>query len=93
MQLGELITIDLQSAETKQAVHERFKMCLHFPDWYGANWDAFWDCITAVVPMPAEVRLVNWQGFAQAYPRDMDILQKVLQDYAQLRSGKQILLA
>jgi RNAse (barnase) inhibitor barstar len=87
------MTIDLQGAETKQAVHERFRISLNFPEWYGPNWDAFWDCIIAVVPMPAEVRLVNWQSFAEACPRDMAILRQVVQDYAEAMPSKQLVLA
>jgi RNAse (barnase) inhibitor barstar len=66
--------IDLASCETKEAVHEIFKQKLGFPDLYGANWDAFLDSITALVEMPDEVTLINWQSFALACPRDIQIL-------------------
>ncbi|WP_449555803.1 barstar family protein [Hymenobacter tibetensis] len=28
------------------------RFCSGFPDWCGASWDAFWDCIIAIVEMP-----------------------------------------
>nr|WP_257207653.1 barstar family protein [Bacillus cereus] len=33
-----------------------FKEKLEFPDFYGENWDAFWDCITgSVFPLPNKI--------------------------------------
>ena len=44
--------IDAQAAELEQAgcgtldeVHERIKRAFGFPDYYGENWDAMWDCM------------------------------------------------
>jgi len=86
------LTLDLRGITTKPALHALFKDQLGFPDWYGVSWDAFWDCILAVVEMPEQVTLVNWQEFAQASPKDMDILRKIIEDYAQQSRGKRILL-
>jgi RNAse (barnase) inhibitor barstar len=85
--------IDLGGCETKEALHEIFKQKLEFPDFYGANWDAFWDCINGLVEMPDEVILINWQGFAQACPRDMQILREIIHDYPERNSEKRITLA
>lgn len=87
------MTLDLQGITTKQALHALFKAQLHFPEWYGPSWDAFWDSVIAIVPMPAELRLVHWQEFAAACPHDMAILRRVIEDYAQAMPGKQIVLA
>lgn len=86
------MTLDLPGITTKAELHARFKEQLHFPDWYGANWDAFFDCIVAIVPLPTELRLINWPEFAAAAPRDMAILRRVAADYAQERPGKRIVL-
>jgi ribonuclease inhibitor len=66
---------------------------LHFPDWYGVSWDAFWDAIIAVVEMPDSLGAQRWQGFAHACPRDMQILRQIIDDYHQEKPGKQLLLA
>ncbi len=60
--------ISLTGINTKTALHELFKAELHFPDWYGMSWDAFWDCIVAVVEMPDLLTLTHWDEFAQACP-------------------------
>ena len=38
-------TIDLTDCKHIMDLHERIKVSLSFPDWYGKNWDAFWDMI------------------------------------------------
>ena len=86
-------TLDLTGITTKAALHALFKAQLHFPDWYGPSWDAFFDCIVAVVPMPDELRLVSWQEFAAASPPDMAILHRVVDDYAREVPGRRIVLA
>lgn len=38
--------IDLSQARTTQELHRILGKALHFPDWYGANWDALADSLT-----------------------------------------------
>jgi ribonuclease inhibitor len=87
------VTINLSGIESKVAIHEAFKQQLGFPNWYGPSWDAFWDAIIAVVKMPDEVILRNWQDFAQACPKDMLILRQVIADYQVEKPTKRLLLA
>ncbi|WP_346767010.1 barstar family protein, partial [Vibrio sp. 2-2(9)] len=37
--------IDLVMIENESQLHELMANCLGFPDYYGKNWDAFWDCL------------------------------------------------
>ena len=85
-------TLDLHGITTKAELHALFKKQLHFPDWYGPSWDAFFDCIVAVVPMPDELRLVNWQCFAAASPPDMAILRRIETDYTHEVPGRRLVL-
>lgn len=86
------MTIDLTGIDTKAAFHMLMKRELGFPEWYGVSWDAFWDAIIAVVEMPDTVVLQHWQTFAQACPKDMQILHQIIADYHQTLPGKQLLL-
>ena len=38
--------IDFSEAENHRDIHEILKKSLDFPDYYGANLDALWDCLT-----------------------------------------------
>lgn len=46
--------IDLKEVNTVQELHDLLSTKLGFPDYYGNNWDAFWDMITdtKIVIMP-----------------------------------------
>ena len=87
------LTIDLAGINTKVAIHAAFKQQLGFPDWYGPSWDAFWDAIIAVIEMPDEVTLLKWQEFAQACPKDMQILRQIIADYQEEKPTKRLQLA
>lgn len=87
------MTLNLTGINTKTALHQLFKTELRFPDWYGVSWDAFWDCIVAVVEMPVQLTLTHWDEFAQQCPRDMQILRQIVQDYNQAMAPKCIVLA
>ena len=86
------MTIALANVNTKAAFHMTMKRKLGFPDWYGISWDAFWDAIIAVVEMPDCVILRNWETFAQACPKDTQILREIIIEYHQEVPCKQIVL-
>lgn len=87
------MTLNLSGITTKTSLHHFFKAELQFPDWYGVSWDAFWDCIIAVVEMPAQLTLTHWEEFAQHCPRDMQVLRTIIQDYNQTNAPKRMELA
>lgn len=87
------MTIDLRGITTKPALHALLKQELDFPDWYGPSWDALFDRLVAQPGIPAEVRLLNWQEFAQAAPAEMAILRLVIDDYARENTGRRLVLA
>lgn len=37
--------IDLTDCKYIMDLHERIRVGMDFPDWYGKNWSAFWDMI------------------------------------------------
>jgi RNAse (barnase) inhibitor barstar len=53
---------------------------LGFPEWYGCNWDAFWDAITGSVELPQTLKLVGWSSLQKRLPRDAEQLQRALSD-------------
>ncbi len=40
-----IITLDLTDCKYLGELHERIRIAFGFPEWYGANWDAFWDLL------------------------------------------------
>lgn len=41
-----LIKLDLNGCKRLFELHERIQKAFDFPDWYGKNWDAFWDLLS-----------------------------------------------
>ena len=39
------IDLDLTGCKYLSDIHERIRIAFDFPEWYGANWDAFWDLL------------------------------------------------
>lgn len=54
------ITIDCTPIETPAQLHEQMAQALNFPDWYGNNLDAMFDCLTEVED--TELTLHNWHA-------------------------------
>ncbi|MGO9816113.1 MAG: barstar family protein [Terriglobales bacterium] len=78
----ELIEVNLSSVSNAIELHETLSKALGFPDWYGSNWDAFWDAITGLVEMPSELRFVHWPDFESRLPREAAFLRNALSEGA-----------
>ena len=55
----EKYTIDFTNVKHYLEMHFIIKKELDFPDYYGCNWSAFWDCLTDMVgdaPIHIEIR-------------------------------------
>ena len=50
--------LDLTGCNSWHDMHERFKVALHFPDYYGHNWSAFWDSLS----MESDVEFIEIRG-------------------------------
>jgi len=82
--MNELI-IDLREVNTKQELHNLLSSKFGFPDWYGNNWDAFWEMITdtKTVTMPNRLILFGFKEFSEKLPKDAKIFQKCFADLKQ----------
>ena len=43
-----VVILDGTTAPTKEALHQHLARELNFPDWYGGNLDALFDCLTSL---------------------------------------------
>jgi ribonuclease inhibitor len=75
-----LVEIELGDLTSVAHLHERLAAQLKFPGWYGENWDAFWDAITALVDMPLVLRLKNWSSFERRFPNDAALMSDCLKE-------------
>ena len=50
--------IDCTKIHSQEDLHEMFRQILCFPEWYGCNLDALYDCLTEI---SGKVRLLDWE--------------------------------
>ena len=50
--------IDCTKIHSQEDLHELFRQILGFPEWYGCNLDALYDCLTEI---SGKVRLQDWE--------------------------------
>lgn len=60
------ITLELTGCGSVGEVHERIKRTFGFPEYYGENWDAMWDCMDGLF----DRREIVIRGF-QTMPKDV----------------------
>uniref|UniRef100_UPI003FEF652F barstar family protein n=1 Tax=Candidatus Fimivicinus sp. TaxID=3056640 RepID=UPI003FEF652F len=52
------INLDFTGVKTLWELHERIRIAFDFPEWYGKNWDAFWDLLSE----PRDETMVTVRG-------------------------------
>ena len=55
----DLYTLDFRDVEHFLEVHYIIKTELDFPDYYGCNWSAFWDCLTDMRGRPIHIEILG----------------------------------
>lgn len=73
--------IDLRQIETSYELHRILKEKLCFPNFYGMNWDAFWDAITGLVELPSKIVFVGWERMREILPEDSEICKNLFEEY------------
>lgn len=73
--------IDLRNATEERDVHCAFADVLCFPDFYGMNWDAFWDVLTGFECFPPKIIIVGRAELAASSPSTLEMLEQIFSDY------------
>ena len=76
----EKYTIDFTNVNYYLEMHGVIWHALEFPDYYGCNWDAFWDCLTDMYGDPIHIEILGLdvieQKFDGAAEKMISILKK-----------------
>ncbi len=75
------IIIDCSEIKEKRELHEQLKTKLNFPEYYGMNWDAFWDCLTETNKLPNKLIMKNWLQLKLKLPKDTNIFEGIISDF------------
>lgn len=85
------IILDSSKFTSIEKLHEELKLKFNFPDYYGNNLDALWDCLTTDIELPITVYLDNFdksKNFLGAYS---DMTLSLLKDVAEYHGDDFIL--
>jgi RNAse (barnase) inhibitor barstar len=79
---ADTIAVAVSEATSGQSLHEKLAAALSFPDYYGKNWDAFWDCITDPGQSVMHRRLIikGFNVLQERLPREANLLRRCLLD-------------
>jgi RNAse (barnase) inhibitor barstar len=77
---AEVVEIDVGHINSVAELHDKLAAALGFPGFYGRNWDAFWDAISGLVPMPKRLVIHGWSNVATRWPRDAQVMAGFLRD-------------
>ncbi|WP_086444035.1 barstar family protein [Candidatus Enterococcus lemimoniae] len=75
------VIIDLKNVSTKENLQVLLKEKLDFPDYYGENWDAFWDTITGLVELPEKIIFEHWSDLEKSIPDEANSLKEMLHNF------------
>lgn len=90
-----MFRIDLAHAQDAKSLHRTLAKSLHFPDWYGANWDALADSLADMSWNEADGYLLILQRaeiLQAADPACFEALLDVLKDTVMAWQAQKILL-
>lgn len=72
-----------ENIEKKEQFLNHAAMALHFPDYFGKNWDAFEECITDMSWAEADGYVIYFDhtdGFHKHHAAELDTLVEIFQD-------------
>jgi RNAse (barnase) inhibitor barstar len=89
---ADTMTLAVSDATSAQSLHEKLAVALGFPDYYGKNWDAFWDCITdpGQSTMPRRLIIKGFGVLRERLPREADLLRSCLLDHQREKRGFEV---
>lgn len=79
-----VITLDLTGCKYLGELHERIRAAFDFPEWYGENWDAFWDLLWSECDAD-EVVIVGEKTLSEEFNSQLKDMHEMLDDLVKER--------
>ena len=74
------ILLDFSGCQWEYDMHRVLKQAFGFPDYYGHNWDALWDCLDCLFNDRRLVKIVGLQSLSKDMERGVKIMLEVFED-------------
>ena len=80
-QYRNVYTIDFTNVNHYLEMHFTIRQALDFPDYYGCNWDAFWDCLTNMVGRPIHIKIIGFDIIERKFENAAKIMMETLKEF------------
>ena len=80
--------IDFSAVKYYLDMHKVIQDALDFPDYYGQNWDAFWDCLTVLVGRPVHIEMIGLEVIKQKFAGEEKTLLEILKEFKHYQNDK-----
>lgn len=74
-------TIDFTNVNYYLEMHYEIRRALAFPDYYGCNWSAFWDCLTDMYGDSIHIEIIGLEVIEQKFEGAADKMIKILKRF------------
>ena len=83
MEQEKIITLDLTGCKYLGELHQRIKEAFDFPDFYGENWDAFWDLLRSECDED-KVMVVGGDSVSKELSTSVQTMKGILEEFQEL---------
>ena len=72
--------VDFSKVNHYLEMHAVIKSSLDFPDYYGCNWDAFWDCLNDMYGDPTYIKIIGIEVIERKFGEEAEIMIGILKE-------------
>ena len=80
MKKEKIVTLDLTGCKYLGEIHQRIKKAFDFPDFYGENWDAFWDLLWSECDAD-KVIVLGEKAVSEELKPSVKMIYKILKEF------------
>lgn len=80
--------IDFKGVKDIYGIFEIIAKAMNFPDYFGYNWDAFWDCITDMANLKMHIDILNFDVLKKVSEKDAAVFVDLLKDFKNYGNGQ-----
>ena len=73
--------LDFRNVNHYLEMHKVIKESLDFPDYYGCNWSAFWDCLTDMYGEPIHIEIIGLEVIEHRFEDAADQIVTILKRF------------
>ena len=81
-------TMDFTSVKNYLEMHYVIKEALGFPDYYGCNWSALWDCLTDMYGEPIHIEILGLENIKNRFGEE--IVDKMIEIFKRFKHFEKI---